>query len=126
AIFTLIVVSQNGGGGRGGHPRHMSFGAGQAHHHLHRHPQPRHHHGAARHHRERHRHHHHHAAHRGGLIASRCSYHAPSSGGCGSVPPPDSCGLRDNGALQDRSCTPGAIDPHVTQADIHSTICVSG
>lgn len=28
--------------------------------------------------------------------------------------------------LPDAACTPGAIDPAVTQASIHSTICVSG
>jgi len=31
-----------------------------------------------------------------------------------------------SGPRPDPSCTPGAIDPAVTQADIHSTICVSG
>lgn len=36
------------------------------------------------------------------------------------------CRARDNGRLPDRRCTPGAIDPAVTQADIGSTICVSG
>jgi hypothetical protein len=36
------------------------------------------------------------------------------------------CHTRDNGLLPDRSCTPGAIDPAVTQATIGSTICRSG
>jgi hypothetical protein len=36
------------------------------------------------------------------------------------------CRARDSGRLPDRRCTPGAIDPAVTQADIQSTICVSG
>jgi hypothetical protein len=36
------------------------------------------------------------------------------------------CQASDNGQLPDRHCTPGAIDPAVTQADIQSTICVSG
>jgi hypothetical protein len=36
------------------------------------------------------------------------------------------CRTRDHGELPDRSCTPGAIDPAVTQADIGSTICRSG
>ena len=36
------------------------------------------------------------------------------------------CTYRDNGQLPDPSCTPGAIDPAVTQADIQSTICRSG
>ena len=29
-------------------------------------------------------------------------------------------------ALPDRRCTPGTVDPNVTQDNIHSTICVSG
>ncbi len=36
------------------------------------------------------------------------------------------CHARDNGQLPDRSCTPGAIDPAVTQANIQRTICQSG
>src|SRR5207248_165128 len=36
------------------------------------------------------------------------------------------CRARRNGLLPDRSCTPGAIDPAVTQATIGSTICRSG
>jgi hypothetical protein len=36
------------------------------------------------------------------------------------------CRTRDHGRLPDRHCTPGAIDPAVTQADVGSTICVSG
>jgi hypothetical protein len=36
------------------------------------------------------------------------------------------CHYRDAGQLPDPRCTPGAIDPAVTQADIHKTICVSG
>ena len=31
-----------------------------------------------------------------------------------------------NGKLPDSKCTPGAIDPRVTQDNIHQTICVSG
>lgn len=31
-----------------------------------------------------------------------------------------------NGALPDRGCTPGAINPKVTQANIAATICVQG
>jgi hypothetical protein len=30
------------------------------------------------------------------------------------------------GQLPDQRCTPGSIDPAVTQADIHQTICVTG
>ena len=36
------------------------------------------------------------------------------------------CHARDNGSLPDPHCTPGGIDPAVTQANIQSTICVSG
>jgi hypothetical protein len=36
------------------------------------------------------------------------------------------CHARDHGRLPDPRCTPGAIDPAVTQADIHSTICAAG
>jgi len=36
------------------------------------------------------------------------------------------CRARHHGELPDRSCTPGAIDPAVTQANIGSTICRSG
>src|SRR5204863_7060424 len=68
----------------------------------------------------------HHATRRHGFLVSACSYTDPASAACGSVPPADSRRLRYGGALEDRGCTPGAIDPRVTQADIHSTICVSG
>lgn len=37
-----------------------------------------------------------------------------------------SCHYRAGGQLPDPRCTPGAIDPSVTQADIRQTICVSG
>lgn len=36
------------------------------------------------------------------------------------------CQAADGGQLPDPRCTPGGIDPAVTQADIHSTICTSG
>ena len=36
------------------------------------------------------------------------------------------CHSADHGRLPDRHCTPGAVDPAVTQANIASTICVSG
>ena len=36
------------------------------------------------------------------------------------------CHTRDEGRLPDRQCTPGGIDPAVRQANIQSTICVSG
>ena len=37
-----------------------------------------------------------------------------------------SCHFGAGGALPDRHCTPGALNPAVTQATIHKTICVSG
>ena len=36
------------------------------------------------------------------------------------------CSYRDHGQLPDPRCTPGSIDPAVTQADIRSTICKKG
>jgi len=39
---------------------------------------------------------------------------------------PSHCAARDNGELPDPACTPGAINPDVTQATITSTICRSG
>jgi hypothetical protein len=36
------------------------------------------------------------------------------------------CSYRDHGQLPDPRCTPGSIDPVVTQADIRSTICKKG
>jgi hypothetical protein len=36
------------------------------------------------------------------------------------------CYYRDHGVLPDPRCTPGSIDPAVTQRDLHSTICRSG
>ena len=36
------------------------------------------------------------------------------------------CYYRDHGQLPDPRCTPGSIDPDVTQADIQSTICKKG
>jgi hypothetical protein len=43
-------------------------------------------------------------------------------------PPANSCHARGHGdfSLPDRHCTQGAIDPAVTQGNIHRTICVSG
>jgi len=37
-----------------------------------------------------------------------------------------SCHARDRGQLPDAACTPGSIDPAVSQADIRATICRSG
>jgi hypothetical protein len=36
------------------------------------------------------------------------------------------CHARDHGKLPDRTCTPGSIDPAVTQRNIRSTICRAG
>ena len=36
------------------------------------------------------------------------------------------CAYRDHGQLPDPRCTPGSIDPIVTQANIRSTICKGG
>lgn len=41
-------------------------------------------------------------------------------------PPVPACVARDNGALPDPSCTPGAYNPAVTQATLNTTICKSG
>ena|SRR5258708_4555937 len=41
-----------------------------------------------------------------------------------SVDPNAKCHI--NGVLPDTTCTPGTIDPHVTQTNIQQTICVSG
>lgn len=43
-------------------------------------------------------------------------------------PPPGSCRARGSGrfSLPDRHCTPGAVSPAVTAANIRSTICRSG
>jgi hypothetical protein len=44
------------------------------------------------------------------------------------MPAPNTCklGSRDGQPLPDRACTPGAINPAVTQANIATTICKSG
>lgn len=39
---------------------------------------------------------------------------------------PTSCNALGNGVLPDPVCTPGAVDPQVTQDNIDATICVSG
>jgi hypothetical protein len=43
-------------------------------------------------------------------------------------PAPGSChyGAEDGDPIPDPRCTPGAVNPQVTQADIGSTICLSG
>jgi hypothetical protein len=39
---------------------------------------------------------------------------------------PGQCHARDGGRLPDRACTPGSVDPAVTQAAIGATICRAG
>jgi hypothetical protein len=58
-----------------------------------------------------------------GLPVSRASAHVVQQ-----QPPPGSCHARGHGryALPDPHCTPGAVNPSVTQATIGRTICVSG
>jgi hypothetical protein len=64
-----------------------------------------------------------HAARRShGIVVSRCDWRSGS--GCPPVPAPGSC--RARGPLQDPGCTPGALNPAVTPATVHSTICASG
>lgn len=59
----------------------------------------------------------------GGLARSTVSSHRVQR-----QPPAGSCTYRGHGvfSLPDPRCTPGAIDPAVTQSDIHRTICVAG
>jgi hypothetical protein len=65
----------------------------------------------------------HHARHSGGTVHSLLAVHDPGEV-TGTLNRP--CHTRDHGLLPDRSCTPGAIDPAVTQANIGSTICRAG
>lgn len=39
---------------------------------------------------------------------------------------PGQCHARDSGRLPDPACTPGSVDPAVTQSTIRTTICVTG
>jgi hypothetical protein len=58
-----------------------------------------------------------------GLPVSRASAHVVQR-----QPPPGSCHARGHGpySLPDPHCTPGAVNPSVTQATIGRTICVPG
>ncbi|HXM57360.1 MAG TPA: hypothetical protein VOB72_18325 [Candidatus Dormibacteraeota bacterium] len=49
---------------------------------------------------------------------------ADTGGGVAALPA--ACHLQLAGALPDMACAPGATDPAVTQANVGSTICVSG
>jgi hypothetical protein len=53
---------------------------------------------------------------------SNCDFH--DNAGCPAVASPNSCHL--NGKAQDRHCTPGVLNPTVTQATIKRTICRTG
>jgi hypothetical protein len=59
---------------------------------------------------------------RGGLPVSECSYEVAAS--CPAVPAPDSCEFR--GPLPDPRCTPGALNPAVTQGTLEATLCRPG
>ncbi len=56
------------------------------------------------------------------IVLSHCSYRTDR--GCPRAPPPGSCHV--HGSLEDRGCTPGALNPAVTQATISTTICRPG
>lgn len=72
------------------------------------------------------------------LLACDVTMTAPSepSGGAGASATADTggdvtalpaaCRVQGGGALPDPACTPGAADPAVTQANVQSTICVTG
>lgn len=53
---------------------------------------------------------------------SHCDYRTGK--GCPAVPAPNNCHLA--GDAQDPGCTPGALNPAVTQSTIKRTICKSG
>lgn len=61
--------------------------------------------------------------HRGTVVHGLLALHDPAEV-TGTLTGP--CRTRDHGLLPDPSCTPGAIDPAVTQANIGSTICRAG
>jgi len=118
ALICLSLAACSGTSRGGGH-----HGLALAHSSRHR-PEPRH--RATSRARHRHSPRRHAPRHPRRIVTSSCRYRDPAASACGSVPSADSCRAVDGGALEDRSCTPGAIDPRVTQGDIHSTICVSG
>ena len=59
----------------------------------------------------------------GGLLATDPPHNAVQP-----FPPAGSCHARQegNGVLPDPACTPGAVDPHVTDATLESTVCRRG
>ena len=59
---------------------------------------------------------------RAGFAVSQCSYETGAS--CPAIPAPESCDYR--GPLPDPRCTPGALNPAVTQQTLDSTLCRPG
>jgi len=57
-----------------------------------------------------------------GFIVSECSYETGAA--CPVVPAPDSCQYR--GPEPDPQCTPGALNPEVTEETLDSTLCRQG
>lgn len=58
----------------------------------------------------------------GGFVVSECSYETGEA--CPAVPAPDSCRYR--GPEPDPDCTPGALNPEVTEETLDSTLCRPG
>ncbi len=59
---------------------------------------------------------------RAGFVVSHCSHETGAA--CPAIPAPDSCDYR--GPLPDPRCTPGALNPAVTQETLDSTLCRPG
>lgn len=59
---------------------------------------------------------------RGGFVVSTCSYE--TGAGCPGLPAPGTCRLV--GPLPDPACTPGALNPAVTQETLARTLCRPG
>src|SRR5947209_1950760 len=60
------------------------------------------------------------------LMVSDCRQRASIAPPVASIAPPRPVHCTFLDGLPDPLCTPGAIDPRVTQANIRTTICVSG
>lgn len=59
-----------------------------------------------------------------GITVSASSHHRPTPTTTTTIVVAGDCKM--NGALPDTTCTPGALNPAVTQANIQQTICVKG
>jgi hypothetical protein len=59
---------------------------------------------------------------RAGFAVSECSFETGAA--CPALPAPDSCEFR--GPLPDPGCTPGALNPDVTQDTLETTLCRPG